>query len=115
MIPKQVRMMVLELAAEDFIGPWEIVWRAHTIDQATSSKTPESELQSEVLRSLSAGLVVLYDGIRFNGDEVELNTDMARSVLADPSNWLPAESGRRHYRLAATKRGQTEYQASCKG
>lgn len=105
MTPKQVRMMVLELAVEDFIGLWEIVWRAQTIDQATGSKTPESELRSEVLRLLSAGLVALYDGIRFNGDEVELNADMAHLVLADPSNWLPAESGRRHYRLAATKKG----------
>lgn len=102
--------VVLDLATEDFMGLWEIVWRARAVEESGgSSGFSDSALRSEVTWLAAEGLVALYEGIRFNGDESEVTPHETQSVLADPTNWHPAENGRQHYRLAATAKGEEEY------
>jgi hypothetical protein len=101
--------MVLDLTTEDFIGLWEVVWRARALEASGRPAISDTALRSEVIRLCADGLIALYKGVRFDGDESELGADETQSVLADPANWDPAKSGSEHYRLAATNEGDEEY------
>lgn len=101
--------MVLDLATEDFVGLWEITWRARAVEDSGGTVLSDSVVRSEVMRLSAEGLVALYRGNQFDGDEAEVALHDTQSVLADPANWLPGENGREHYRLAATPKGEDEY------
>lgn len=102
-------MLVLDLATEDFIGPWDIAWRARAVEDSSGSPVSDSRLRAEVAQLRVDGFLAVYKGVRFDGDESELGLEEARSVIADPANWHPAGTGEQHYRVAATERGEAEY------
>lgn len=104
-----LKLLVLDLATEDFIGLWEVAWRANSAAEPNGSPAMEERLRSDVTQLLVEGFVGLYVGIRFDGDEVQLDQEQASAVIKDPNNWLPSASGELHYRIAATDQGEAEY------
>jgi hypothetical protein len=91
--------MILDLAADDYTGLWELVWGA-------GAKTPEVEaatLRKSLLTALESliadGKVKLYRGTTFTGEENAVLTSEAAQLLAREDSWEPPESSAVHLRV----------------
>lgn len=104
-----ITKLILDLATEDFVGLWEVVWRASTVSESTGDSIAEGDLRAETTRLINAGSLHLYHGVHFAGEEREIDRHSAVSVIADESNWVPPEPQAGHYRIAASERGESEY------
>jgi len=101
--------MVLDLATEDFVGLWEIEWRARTVERSSGSPIHDSAVRAAVDGLLTARHITLYRGVHFTGDESTVARETARLAISNHANWLAPKNGDDHYRLAATAEGEAEY------
>ena len=104
--------MILDLAVDDFVGLWELLWRANAVAPTTEEATRRKEVEKALTALLERGAVTLYEGSRFAGEEAEIPRDRALRLVEQPVTWDPAGSGERHVRIAATESGEEQYRQS---
>ena len=97
-----VAKMILDLAEDDYIGLWEFVWRANTLEAPRPLAARIAEIRPILDRLIKEGMVDVYVGTRFNGDERRIPADGASMFLDAPSNWVQPVDGRDHARVVAT-------------
>jgi hypothetical protein len=102
---------ILDLAVEDYTGLWELVWRVRTVSPSRSEDEARSEAMRTTRQLIEEGLLDLYSGISFTGEQERLDSSDARAVLDNVENWAAAESGAPHYRIAATIAGEAAYRS----
>lgn len=108
-----LRASILDMAVDDFIGLWEILWRTRSLVPEGREEEVRLTATDQTRDLLEQGLVALFRGTRFAGDEVPLSRDEALAVLSDADQWEPPPQGdATHVRLAATREGEKAYQQS---
>lgn len=110
MSTSSTKLLVLDLATEDYTGLWEFSWRAHTRAKENLESIGHEELRKGVSDLVEAGLVALYRGAAFGGEEVILSAEESRLLLADEATWRAPPLGVTHVRAAATDKGAEWYQ-----
>lgn len=107
--------LILDLATEDFVGLWELEWRARAIQRGASTAIERGALMLEVERLLQDGSLALFRGAHFNGDEEQISpVTKARVVVSEAATWEPPATGAVHCRVAATERGERRYLESAR-
>ena len=114
MSTSSTKLLVLDLATEDYTGLWEFSWRAHARAKENVEEISDEELRETVSELLDAGLVALYRGAAFGGEEVILTPEEARLLVTDVAMWSPPAPGVAHIRAAATGKGEEWYQSNYK-
>jgi hypothetical protein len=104
-----ITKLILDLATEDFVGLWEVVWRARSVAESTGASIAEAELRTEAIRLIDDGSIHLYHGVHFAGDECEVDRAHATDVIKNPSNWVPPGTAMEHYRITASEHGESQY------
>ena len=108
MTQEEVEATILEDAVGDYIGLWEINWIMNSL-MPDASKRSKREVAEESLRALLLrGMVELFRGVSFLGDQVRVTTDDLDSALAAP-HWQPSVAAREHIRVGATDAGRRAY------
>ena len=101
---------VLDIGVDDFCGPWEIIPIVQETDKTESTEIAERVAKTVLKRLLTAGLVRLYLGTRFRGEQRELGVNEASAAVERPEYWrsdLPTATP--HVRFAATAKGESAY------
>jgi hypothetical protein len=104
--------MILDLVVDDFVGLWELLWRANTVAPTTDEAVRRQEVQKALTALLDRGAVSLYEGSSFTGEESLIPRERALRLVDQPSVWEPAGAAERHIRAAATGSGDEEYKRS---
>ena len=102
-------LLILDLATDDFVGLWEIDWRAQSVEKQKGLAVDRAALRLATTRLLDDGEIMLYHGVLFNGDETQVGTSEARAVIAEARAWEPSRRGEPHFRICATQKGDAEY------
>jgi hypothetical protein len=105
-----IKPLILDSAVEDFIGLWEI---KRLMRDAGIETANDSEMRRVALPALGAllneGLVALFRGVQFAGEEKEIPLEQALALLQQPNSWKPVLPNNPHLRLCATAKGGGEY------
>jgi hypothetical protein len=91
--------MILDLAAEDYTGLWELVWGAEAKNPAVETTTLRELLLTSVNKLIADGKVRLYRGTHFAGEETVVSTAETTELLARENSWEPPESTKVHLRI----------------
>jgi hypothetical protein len=105
-----IRDSILEFAVDDYVGLWELVWRARSVSGTESNdKSLRARVLAELKNLLSSGDVALYRGLTFNGDEALFTLQGALDHLDDDGNWLSPAPGVTHLRVGVKPSGERRY------
>jgi hypothetical protein len=107
-----MRNPILDLSTDDFTGLWEIVWRGRSLAPDASDDEIRSAARRDACALISEGLLSVYRGTRFGGDEVQLSSAEALALIEDDQSWEPPESTAEHLRVATTEAGERAYRKS---
>ena len=103
---------ILELAVDDYIGLWEILWRARALDESAADEELFSRALSGVDALLENELLIVSEGTVFSGEQRELSQREGLSAVRDWKHWTPPERGANHLRVAATEKGRRAYEGT---
>lgn len=104
-MPSDMKLAVLDLATEDYVGLWEVWWR---LSSKTEHAGPTASMIDAVSELIRADHVQLFRARRFDGDEVVLERHDALRAIEDLKNWDPPDMGAVHLRVGATADGEQE-------
>ena len=103
------RNVVLDLAVDDYVGLWELIWRVREI-APPGQFSAVAAIGATVSLLLESGMVQMWVGRSFSGEERLVPLDESRRHLATEEAWRPAQVGESYYRIAATPQGKDEYE-----
>ncbi len=104
--------MILDLADEDYVGLWELLWRGKTVAPDMESGALEGAVQQCTRELIDKGLLQLYRGVTFSGEESPVPHSEVGRVLQDASAWSPPVPSAVHVRVTVTKAGEQAYRTS---
>jgi hypothetical protein len=104
--------MILDLAVDDFVGLWELLWRANTVAPAIEETVRRTEVQKALAALLEREAVSLFEGSRFAGEECQIPRERALRLINEPVTWDAVGPGEHHIRAGATVSGEEEYRQS---
>ena len=99
--------LILERAVEDYTGLWELL-PLTDVTRPSKGLQPPSELIESVRDLLAHGLVAVYLGNWFDGDQKIVMTN-PEETLSNIAYWRPPEGNTEHVRIAATTAGESAY------
>ena len=94
-----IEAMILDLAADDYTGLWELVWGAGAKSPEVETATLRKSLLTALENLIADGKVILYRGTTFAGEESAVPTTEAKGLLAREDSWEPPESNALHLRV----------------
>jgi hypothetical protein len=101
---------ILGLAVDDFFGLWEVAATLHDLLPEHSEMESKIAARQAVKELVIDGLICLYRGNNFSGEEKPLPQEEINAMLWDNKNWdWDAPKAAEHIRLAATKKGENIY------
>ena len=91
--------MILDLAADDYTGLWELVWGARAKSPELETATHHKLLLAALENLIADGKVKLYRGTRFTGEENPVSAADTGELLLRTDSWEPPESNAVHLRV----------------
>jgi len=98
----EAQRLILDLAVEDAIGLWEIVWRSAQLKPAPT----RHELVETTLAMVEEGLLRV---LSVTEEECPLDNAQAASEIQKAANWSVPDVGEHHVRVVATESGERLY------
>jgi hypothetical protein len=101
------KTLILDLAADDYTGLWELVWGARGSNVSRTEDELISPIRHDVTDLLHLNRVALYRGTRFGGEEERLSTSEALEALSERRQWDPPARDETHVRVLTTETDTT--------
>jgi hypothetical protein len=95
--------MILDLAADDYTGLWELVWGAGAKNPEVETAALRRLLLTTLTKLIADGTLRLYRGTKFTGEESVVSTAEAEELLDKANSWDPPESNTVHLRILAVE------------
>ena len=100
---------ILGDGVEDYTGLWEVLWGLRKQFDLQSDLQIRARVEPVMRNLLHEGLIAIYEGTTYDGDEKRLSAEQAVAALGDFDSWNEPEPNERHKRYVATEKGEREY------
>lgn len=107
--------MILELANDDYVGLWELVWRGQTVAPDMELGALTAAIQDTARRLVEDGLLQMYEGVTFSAEERLVGPSDGQRFLDDASAWAAPSPSTPHVRVTTSEAGEKVYGSSTAG
>ncbi|MGH7654922.1 MAG: hypothetical protein ACREN6_09690 [Gemmatimonadaceae bacterium] len=105
---KTLKAAVLDSAGDDYTGLWEVLWLVKQRRPEQTDSVAREQARSLVLEMLHDRLLLLYEGVEFNGDEKRVQSSQWEQSLDVVTYWGEPLGDMQQMRVVATEQGERE-------